>query len=33
MTPRSRLKRLGWAILAIGAMLSFVEGMRRVRTR
>jgi hypothetical protein len=31
--PHSRLKRLGWAILAIGAMLSFVEGMRRVRTR
>ncbi len=31
--PRSWLERIAIALLAVGAMLSFVEGMRRVRTR
>ena len=32
-TTRGVLKRIGIAVLAVGAMFSFVEGMRRVRTR
>lgn len=29
--PRFGLKRIGLGVAALGAMLSFVEGMRRVR--
>ncbi len=31
--PRFTLKRIGLGVAALGALLSFVEGMRRVRKR
>ena len=33
LTPKSTLRRIGWGLIAAGALLSFVEGMRRVRSR
>jgi len=30
--PRKLWKRIAWGVAAVGALLSFVEGMRRVRT-
>ncbi|MDQ3367451.1 MAG: hypothetical protein M3680_18675 [Myxococcota bacterium] len=32
-SKRRYLKRIGIGVAALGALLSFVEGMRRVRTR